>query len=71
MRNFIENLGYVSATARIAPDLLKSQAVLSGTTVRRSAVGREDLKPNWKSEKCPHFLGDQQTYYVQVFKRLY
>ena len=42
-----------SATAQVAPDLLKTIAVLSDTTVRRSAVNREDLKPYWKSEK--HF----------------
>ena len=39
-----------SATARVAPDLLKALAILSDTTVRRSAVDREDLKPYWKSE---------------------
>ena len=44
-----------SATARVAPDLLKALAVLSDTTIRRSAVGREDLKPYWKSEKRPYF----------------
>ena len=44
-----------SATARVAPDLLKTLAILSDTTVRRSAVDREDLKPYWKSEKRPHF----------------
>ena len=30
-------------------------AILSDTTVRRSAVDQEDLKPYWKSEKSPHF----------------
>ena len=30
-----------SATARVAPDLLKALAILSDTTVRRSAVDRE------------------------------
>ena len=44
-----------SATARVAPDLLKALAILSDTTVRRSAVDREDLKPYWKSEIKPHF----------------
>ena len=43
-----------SAIARVAPDLLKALAILSDTTVRRSAVDREDLKPYWKSEKRPH-----------------
>ena len=44
-----------SATAQVAPDLLKALAILSDTTVRRSAVDRKDLKPYWKSEKRPHF----------------
>ena len=39
-----------SATAPVAPDLLKALAILSDTTVRRSAVDREDLKPYWKSD---------------------
>ena len=43
------------ATARVAPDQLKTLAILSDTTVKRSAVDREDLKPYWKSEKRPHF----------------
>ena len=44
-----------SATARVAPDLLKALAIISNTTVIRSAVDREDLKPYWKSEKSTHF----------------
>ena len=44
-----------NATARVASDLLKGLAILSDTTVRRSAVDREDLKSYWKSEKRPHF----------------
>ena len=32
-----------SATAQVAPDLFKALAILSETTVRRSAVDREDL----------------------------
>ena len=34
---------------------IKCYAILSDTTVRRSAVDRQDLKPYWKSEKRPHF----------------
>ena len=60
-----------SATARVAPDLLKTLAILSDTTVRRSAVDREDLKPYWKSENGHISLGDQQPYYLQVFQRLH
>ena len=59
------------ATAQVAPDLLKALAILSDTTVRRSVVDREDLKPYWKSEKGQISLGDQQSYYLQVFQRLY
>ena len=49
------------ATAQVAPDLLKALAILSDTIVRRYVVDREDLKPCWKSEKTPHFSGDQQS----------
>ena len=42
----------------VAPDLLKALGILLDTTVRRSAVEREDLKPNWKSEKGHISLGD-------------
>ena len=44
-----------STTVRVAPDLLKALAILSDTTIRRSAVDHKDLKPYWKSEKRPHF----------------
>ena len=42
------------ATTRIALDLLKDLEILSDTSVRRSTVDREDLKPYWKSEKRTH-----------------
>ena len=60
-----------SSTAWVAPDLLKALAILSDTTVRRSAVDQKDLKPYWKSEKGHISLSDQQSYYLQVFWRLY
>ena len=44
-----------SATAQVAPDLLKALAILPGATVRRSAVDREGLKPYWKSQKGSYF----------------
>ena len=59
------------ATAHLAPDLLKALAILSVTTVGRSAVDREDLKPYWKTEKSHISLGDGQFYYLQVFQRCY
>ena len=43
-------------TVPVAPDLLKALAVLSDSTVGRSAVDQEDLKSYWKSEKRPHFF---------------
>ena len=70
-QTLLKALDISSATAQVAPDLLKALAILSDTTVRRSAVDREDLKPYWKSEKDHISLGDQQSYYLQVFQRLY
>ena len=56
MPNSEKSFRYISnATAQVTPDLLKALVILSDTTVRRSAVGREDLKPYWKSEKRPYF----------------
>ena len=43
-----------SAMAGVA-ETLKALAVLSDTTVRRSADDQEDLKPFWKSEERWHF----------------
>ena len=49
--NSVKGFPYISsATGRVAPDLLKY------TTVRRSAVDREDLKSYWKSETKATFL---------------
>ena len=58
-----------SATAQVAPDLLKAQTILSYTTVRRSAVDKEDLTPYWKLEYI--YPGDQQDYYLQVIQTIY
>ena len=60
-----------SATAPVAPDLLKALVILSDSTVRRSTVDQEDLKPYQKSVKRPLSLGDQEAYYLHVFQRLY
>ena len=45
MSTLSKALDISSATARVVPDLLKALAFLSDTTVRRSAVDREDIKP--------------------------
>ena len=57
------------ATAWVAPDLFYALVIISDTTVRRSAVDQEDLKPYQKSEKGHISLGDQESYYLQVFQR--
>ena len=56
MANPVKSLGISSATARVAPDLLKSLAILSDATVRISGVNREDLNQYLKSEKKAKFL---------------
>ena len=49
--------------------MLKASAITSGTTVKRSAVEREDLKPYYITEKYHIFQGDQQVY-LQGFQRV-
>ena len=56
MSNSVKSIEYKSATACVAPDLLKTPAILSDPTVRRSAVDREDPKPYWNSGKKATFL---------------
>ena len=61
-----------SATARVAPDMLKAIAILSDTTVRRSVIDWEDLKLYWKSEKRPHFSSwSTSLLFTSFSKRLY
>ena len=54
-QTLLKALDILSATARGSPDLLKALAILLDSTVRKSVIDREDLKPYWKSEKRPHF----------------
>ena len=54
-RTLPKALDRLSATARVAPDLLKAQTILSGKTARRSFIDWEYLKPYWKSEKRARF----------------
>ena len=61
MPNPAKSLGYIKCHSSSSPDLLIALAILSDTTVRRSEVDREDVKPYWKSE----------SFYLQVFQRLY
>ena len=71
MPNSVESLGYINRYSSVAPDPLYALAILSNTTVSRSAIDREDLKSYWESEQGYIFLADQQFYYSQVFQRLY
>ena len=57
-----------SATVLVAANLLKALAILIKTTVRRSVVDQEHIKPCWKKEKGNISLCDQQSYYLQVFQ---
>ena len=45
MPNPVKILGYIKCHSSSSPNPLKALAILSRTTVRRSAVDREDLKP--------------------------
>ena len=55
MPNPVKSLGYIKCHSSSNPRTVKALAILSDTTVRRSAVDQEDLKPYWKSQKRPHF----------------
>ena len=49
------DISSAATTAQEAPDLVKALAILSDTTVKRSTVDNEDLKPYLKSEKRSYF----------------
>ena len=64
-------LDILCAKAQEPPDILKALSILSDTTIRRSKVDPENLKPYWKSEKRSHFSRGPTSHYLQVFPRLY
>ena len=53
-----------SAIARVAPDMVKAQAIPSDATVGRSSVNPEDIK----LKKGDISVGAQQSYYLKVFQ---
>ena len=61
-QNLSKALDMSRATTRVAPDLLKALAILSDTTVGRSAVDQEDLKPFWKSFWIRVYLEDFEKF---------
>ena len=70
MSDSAKSLRYITCYNSTSPDLLKATAILSDTTVRRSAVDQEDLKQTGNKTKSHNSLGDQQSYYLQIFQRL-
>ena len=60
-------LSISNTTAQVVPDQLKALANLSDTNIKRSAVEREDLKANWKSEKT-FFQAIKKPIIYQFFK---
>ena len=55
MPNPVKSLGYIQCYSSCSPRPISNLAILSDTTVRRSTVDQEDLKPYWKSENMPPF----------------
>ena len=60
-----------SVTAWVASDLLKTQAILSDTALRRSAVIEKTCHHTGNQKKGHISQGDEQAYYLQVFQRLH
>ena len=51
----VKAMDILCAAGQVASCLLWVLVILSDTTVRRSTVKLENLKPYWKSEKRRHF----------------
>ena len=60
-----------SAIVWVSLTSLNTLAILSDTTLRRCAVNQEKQKHTENQKKGQISLGDQQSYYLQVFERLY
>ena len=71
MPKIFKGHGYIKCYSSSSPRPVKALAILSETTVKSSAVVWDDLKLYWESEKGYISLGDQQAYYLHIFKRLY
>ena len=61
MSNPVESLQYIKCYNSSSPRPVEILAILSDTTVRRSAVDREDLKPYWKLPNGHINLEDWQS----------
>ena len=71
MPNPVKSLGYIKWYSSRSPRPIKIPSNSTNTTVRRSAVDLEDLKPYWKSKKGHTSRDDPQFYYLHVFTQLY
>ena len=69
MLNSVKSLGYINCTARGPPDLLQSLAIISDKTKGLELI--EKTQNHTGNQKKGHIcLGDQQSYYLQVFRRI-
>ena len=66
----VESLGYINIHSSSSPRFINILAVLWDTTVRRSAVNWEDLKPFWKLEKWLHFLSWSSSLLLPSFSKI-
>ena len=48
-------MSFILVSRFVTAHFYTKKKILSDTTVRRSAVDQENLKPYWKSEKRPHY----------------
>ena len=71
MSHPVKSLGYIISYSSSSPRYRIALAILSDTTVTRSALDQEVPKSYWKSEKGHISLADQHSYYFQVYQRLY
>ena len=69
--NSVKIISTSSATAWVAPHLVKALTILSHAIVRSCVVELVDLKPYWRLEKRQFSQGDQQAYYLQIFQRIH
>ena len=57
MPKLVKSFVYIKRNSSNSHLSNEATTILSKTTVGRSAVEREDLKPNWKQKKGNVFLG--------------
>ena len=72
MLNTFKILGCISATAKVAPQLIQTLEILPDSTVKRSIVDTDDLKYTGNQKRGQISQGDEQAYYYsQIFQIIY